>query len=84
MSNKPLPVAGYTSQSNDAVNTVNRNKQAEERVLRLLDELASTIGTDQRWLAVGRTHIEQGFMAINRAVFRPTRIRLPEDEQVIG
>ena len=84
MSNKPLPVAGYTPQSNDAVTTVNRNKQAEERVLRLLDELAATPGVDPRWFAVGRTHIEQGFMAINRAVFRPTRIRLPEDEQVIG
>ena len=84
MSNKPLPIAGYTSQSDDAVATVNRNKQAEERLLRLLDELAATSGVDQRWLAVGRTHIEQGFMAINRAVFRPTRIRLPEDEQVTG
>lgn len=84
MLNKPLPIAGYTSQSDNAVTIVNANKQAEERVLRLLDELASTSGVDPRWLAVGRTHIEQGFMATNRAVFRPTRVRLPEDEQVIG
>lgn len=26
-----------------------------------------------------RTHIEQAFMAINRAVFQPQRIALPED-----
>lgn len=84
MSNKPLPIAGYTSQSDSAVTILNRNKQAEERVLRLLDELEGTRGIDPRWVAIGRTHIEQGFMAINRAVFRPTRIRLPEDEQVIG
>lgn len=35
---------------------------------------------DQRWLAIARTHINEGFMALNRAVFQPTRIKLPEDE----
>ena len=31
----------------------------------------------KRWLAIGRTHIEQGFMAINRAIFRPDRVEIP-------
>jgi len=75
-----LPVAGYTAQSDDKVALVNRNKQAGERVLRLLDDLASAPGIDPRWFAIGRTQIEQGFMAINRAVFQPARITLPEDE----
>jgi hypothetical protein len=34
---------------------------------------------DQRWLAIGRTHIEQGFMAINRSIFRPERVKLACD-----
>jgi hypothetical protein len=29
--------------------------------------------TDKRWAAIGRTHIEQWFMAMNRAVFKPRR-----------
>ena len=36
---------------------------------------------DQRWIAIARTHFNEGFMALNRAVFQPQRIKLPEDEQ---
>lgn len=71
-----LPVAGYRAQGADAVATVNRNKQAEEAVLRILDHLADDPEVDKRWLAIGRTQIEQGFMAVNRAVFRPERVML--------
>jgi hypothetical protein len=73
---KPLPVAGYTTQSDDKVLTVNENKQLEETVLKRLDALASNPDVDQRWLAIGRTHIEQAFMAVNRAVFKPQRLPL--------
>lgn len=34
---------------------------------------------DGRWLAIARTHFQEGFMALNRAVFQPQRIKLPED-----
>ena len=77
----PIPVAGYTAQSDSRVELVNDNKRLEERVLRRLDELAALSTTDKRWLAIGRTHIEQAFMAINRAVFQPQRVSLPEDSQ---
>lgn len=69
-----LPVKGYQPQTGSNVDLVNRNKVQEERVLRVLDELAQLPDVDKRWLAIGRTHIEQGFMAANRAVFRPARI----------
>lgn len=55
--------------------TINVNKELEEKVLQRLDALAET-DVDKRWLAVGRTHIEQAFMAINRAVLKPERIKL--------
>lgn len=76
-----LPVAGYRPQSAEAVEAVNILKRVEERVLRAFDIVAKGPGVDQRWLAIGRTHIEQGFMAANRAIFQPARITLPEDEQ---
>lgn len=78
---KGLPVSGYRSQPTDKVALVNRNKEAEERVMRLLDDLARQPGIDQRWYAVGRRHIEQGFMEMNRAVFQPGRVELPEDRE---
>lgn len=77
---KPLPVHGYTDQTTGRVEIVNRNKLIEEQVLRLLDMLQRDTEVDQRWLAIGRTHIEQGFMAINRSIFKPTRVALPEDQ----
>lgn len=76
---KGLPVAGYKPQSDDKVAAVNANKQIEEQVLRQLDSLKDMPGIDGRWLAIGRTSIEQGFMAVNRAVFQPSRIALPTD-----
>lgn len=83
-----LPVSGYRPQSEAAVDAVNLNKQLEERVLRQLDALVRQndekgpdhLSVDARWLSIAKSHIEQGFMAMNRAVFQPARISLPEDE----
>ena len=87
MTNTPqmTPVSGYRPQTQQALDLVNGFKADEERLLRKLDELKTLpeYGTiplaDQRWLALGRTHLEQAFMAINRSVFKPTRVKLPED-----
>lgn len=75
-----LPVAGYRSQTSDNVAIVNTNKHLEEMTLRRLDELALNEAVDKRWLAIGRTAIENGFMAVNRSVFKPGRVALPGDE----
>lgn len=76
-----LPVAGYKPQSDDKVQTVNAFKQDEERIMRKLDALKDSATIDGRWLAIGRTQLEQAFMAINRAVFQPGRVELPEDTE---
>lgn len=73
-----LPVHGYRPQPAAALARVNAMKEIEERVLRALDDLAKFPETDGRWLAIGRTGIEQGFMAVNRAVFRPGRVEIAE------
>ena len=75
-----LPVAGYRPQPARALELVNANKLVEERVLRILDELAAMPDLDKRWLAIGRTEIERGFMAINRAIFQPSRVEIPDGQ----
>lgn len=77
-----LPVKGYRPQTADNITIVNVNKALEERVLRQFDMLHGDPRFDQRWLALAKTNIEQGFMAMNRAVFRPERVDLPEDAVV--
>lgn len=80
MEHKPLPVAGYTTQSQEKVELVNSFKAMEERILRELDALARREDQiDKRWLAIGRTNLESAFMAINRSIFQPQRAKLPED-----
>lgn len=77
---KPLSVAGYTAQIDENVQMVNLNKRDEERILRSIDLYAMNPEVDKRWLAIAKTHIEQGFMAMNRAIFKPQRIKLDGDE----
>lgn len=78
-----LPVAGYRAQDAARVDLVNANKAAEENILRQLDALTET-DVDQRWLAIARTSIEQGFMALNRAIFRPARLSDAELAAIAG
>lgn len=78
---KGLPVKGYTDQPDAKINLVNRNKEVEERILRVLDPMYDSSAFDRRWLSIARTHFEQGFMALNRAVFQPQRVALPEDKK---
>lgn len=74
--NEGLPVKGYRPQDDSNVARVNHNKVLEEEILQRLDALSQNPEIDPRWLAIGRTQIEQGFMAINRAIFKPERVKL--------
>ncbi len=76
-----LPVHGYKPESQSTVDRVNESKLVEERILTFLDELyiKETGGESRRWQAIGKTHIEQGFMAINRAIFKPERVKKAEN-----
>jgi hypothetical protein len=76
---QPLPVAGYTMQSPQKVAIVNQSKRLEEQCLRHMDMLRAAADDngefDARWLSIARTNLELAFMAMNRAVFKPTRIQ---------
>ena len=75
------PVSGHSALTPGAISLLNDHAQMEERLLRHLDRLAARDDVDKRWLAIGRTSIEQGFVAVNRAVARPGRVALPEDQR---
>ena len=73
------PVPGYTVQNDPAIKRVGDNKLAEERVLRMIESYERDGDTDRRWLALAKTNLEVAFMCLNRAIFKPQRIDLPED-----
>ena len=74
---KGLPVAGYQPQSKEAVQTVIQMKSFEEVFLRALDARPQGGAVYPCWSS---SQIEQGFMAVNRSIFKPGIARLPEDE----
>jgi len=82
LEHKPLPILGYNAtEPQSKVDLVNSFKAMEERILRELDAIAQREDQiDKRWLAIGRTSLEQAFMAINRSIFQPQRAKLPEDD----
>lgn len=43
-------------------------------------EVTTAPEVDGRWLAIARTKFEEAYMALNRSVFQPQRIALPEDD----
>jgi hypothetical protein len=82
MADSPVtPVAGYKPQSPENLRRVNGNKEEEELLLRRIDLMERDMGVDQRWLKIARTHFEQAYMALNRAIMKPGRIKLPEDNE---
>lgn len=72
----PDPVKPVTSSRQEqAAAVVGALGEVEEQVLRLLDELGRK-GADRRWLVTARTHIEQGFMAAQRAINVAARVKI--------
>lgn len=71
------PVKGYRELDAEELADMNRCKEIEAMVLATVAMLRDATGYDSRWLAIGQTHIEQGFMALNRAIARPTAIEPP-------
>ncbi|HHA1396943.1 hypothetical protein [Enterobacter soli] len=55
---------------------MNESKEHEQIVLDFIERLKkchseNTVEIDMRWLSIGLTNIEQGFMALTRSVAKP-------------
>lgn len=74
-------VPGYTEQSEVNTQLIGKTKEVEERLLRYVESIPRATQVDPRWLAIGITHFQQGFMAVVRAIAQPQRIPLPSDNQ---
>lgn len=75
----PMPVSGYTTQSQSNVDLANEGKELEERYLRWLAKLAAHPDTDKRCVALAETNMQTAAMWAVRSIFKPQRIKLPED-----
>ena len=69
----------------EVVETSSALAEMEEHTLRLLDEIDEDgeVSADKRWLSIGRTQIQLGFMAVKRSIFKPERVEIAELDRPI-
>ena len=73
MDNQHRKIIGYRELSEEEIARMNQikalGKQFQELVERF--EMEGSSWADPRWVAIGRTHLQQGLMALTRAVAKP-------------
>lgn len=85
MDNQHRQISGYRELDEAEITAMNEIKAVASKVeelvekLQLFDSLGSVVASevgaasvDRRWLAIGVTQLQQGFMALTRAVAQPT------------
>lgn len=65
------PISGYRQLSDDTIVTVNSIKAFERQVGQLWRTIGEGDEVDRRWMALAKTHLQEGFMAFVRAVAKP-------------
>jgi hypothetical protein len=70
--NQHRKIIGYRELSEDEIRLMNECKEVAKKVGELCDKVEKQFpATDRRWAAIGRTQLQQGFMALIRSVAKP-------------
>jgi hypothetical protein len=82
MDNQHQQIKGYRELSQAEIDLMNQIKAKAAEVGELCQALAAASAKpgkpivsgelDGRWVAIGKTHLQEGFMALTRAVAQPT------------
>jgi hypothetical protein len=70
--NQHQHIKGYRDLTAEEIALMNDAKNKAEDIGKLIEVLASTKDIDQRWLAIAKTDLQKGFMALVRSIARPT------------
>ncbi|ACU39461.1 DUF7681 family protein [Actinosynnema mirum] len=71
MENQHQKITGYRDLDQNEIDVMNAVKEVEKEFAALWRRLGNLPDVDRRWLAVARTHVEEGCSAAARAVARP-------------
>jgi hypothetical protein len=78
MENQHRQIKGYRELSQAEIDLMNEIKTKGAELEALVTKLYNAEGTStgfsepRRWISIGKTHIQQGLMALTRAVAKPT------------
>jgi hypothetical protein len=68
---KSAEIKGYRELSEDDIELVNLIKDAEIQVAKVWRVIENRSVSDRRWVAIAKTHFQDGFMALVRSVTKP-------------
>lgn len=71
MENQHRKISGYRELSQEEIDMMNDIKAKGADLGKLIDVLADQKLADPRWLAIAKTDLQKGFMALTRAVAKP-------------
>tara|TARA_B100000929_G_scaffold288834_1_gene278121 strand:- start:365 stop:637 length:273 start_codon:yes stop_codon:yes gene_type:complete len=73
LENQHRLISGYAELDRPDIDAINAIKQKEAELLALIQALETNVdGESARWLAIGKTDIQKGFMSLVRSVAKPT------------
>ena len=72
MENQHKMITGYRDLTQDEINLMNMVKGLAAKAGAELEIVNNASDIDKRWVAIARTHLQEGFMALTRAIARPT------------
>lgn len=72
MENQHRLIKGYRDLTALEIEQMNEVKEMGLKLETLVLELETNSALDQRWVAIGKTQLQQGMMALTRAIAKPT------------
>ena len=70
--NQHKKISGYRDLTEEEIALMNEGKALAEKCREFIEKVSTTSEPDLRWLSIGRTHLQEGFMAVIRSIAKPT------------
>lgn len=72
MDNQHQKIKGYRDLTQEEIDLMNEGKALAEQVGDYISRLNNISGLDQRWISIGKTELQKGFMSVIRGIAQPT------------
>ncbi len=72
MDNQHKHIKGHRDLSQNEIDAMNEVKDIAEQVSILVVKLQGQENLDQRWISIGKTELQKGFMSLIRGIAQPT------------
>lgn len=71
MENQHQKIKGYRDLSQEEIDMMNEAKELSAKCGEFVDKLSNIHDLDHRWISIGKTDLQKGFMSVIRGIARP-------------